>query len=70
MTDEEFEALRTSLRPRITDEFLATLVEAAKIDGWSNDFIETNRFVASVFEIAGKEMPDRLCPNSASYTKT
>lgn len=58
MNDEEYETLRAALRPRLTNEFLATLVEAAKIDGNSNDWIEIERFVQNTFDIAGKEAPE------------
>lgn len=46
-----------ALRPKLTDEFLSTLVEAAKIDGNGGDWPATLDFVRNVFAIAGKEMP-------------
>lgn len=58
MTDEEHEALCAKLRPRLTNEFLATLVEAARIDGHSTDWVELKGFLQNVFDIAGKEAPD------------
>lgn len=58
MNETQLAELQASLRPRLTDEFLATLAEAAKVDGWMTDYIETSRFVRNVFEMAGKEPPD------------
>lgn len=58
MTDEEFEQFEDALRPRLTDEFLATLVEAAKVDGNGSDWIETQNFVRNTFHLAGKEPPE------------
>lgn len=57
MADEEYEALRVNLRPRLTDEFLATLVEAARVDGNSSDWPATLDFVRNTFDVAGKDMP-------------
>lgn len=60
MTDAEYEALYSKIRPRLTDEFLATLVEAAKIDGNGGDWPATEEFVRNVFEIADKEPPEMV----------
>lgn len=56
MTDEEYKVLQAKLRPRLTDEFLATLVEAARVDG-DSDWNETQSFIQNVFEMAGKDVP-------------
>lgn len=58
MTDEQYQALENELRPRLTDEFLATLVEAAKIDGNGGDWPAIKDFVQNTFSIAGKPMPE------------
>jgi hypothetical protein len=47
-----------NLRPRLTDEFLSTLVEAAKVVGNSVDSVEMRYFVREVFSVAGKSMPE------------
>lgn len=57
LTDEQYADLESALRPRLTAEFLATLVEALRIDGHSSDFVETSAFVRNVFHIAGREPP-------------
>lgn len=44
-----------ALRPRLTDEFLATLVEAAELTMF--DYIEVDGFVSELFQLAGKEPP-------------
>ena len=51
-------------KARLTDEFLATLVEAARTVGWGVDYIEVMGFVAAVFARAGKTPPtdDELEP--------
>ena len=46
------------LKPILTDEFLKTLVEAAKIYGWAGDYIEVCQFIEDLYEVAGKEKPD------------
>lgn len=56
-TDEEKRALEEKLRPRLTDEFLATLADAAEIS--LGDQIAVDGFVIELFEIAGKEPPER-----------
>lgn len=65
MTDDEYEQFikqkEIDLKPRLTDEFLETLLEAAKIDGWSNDFSEIHSFVKNVFDMAGKELESFSC---------
>ena len=62
LTDEEYKKeevrLEKLLIPKITDEFLKTLVEAAKTYGWNGDHIETDRFVNYCFFLVGEECPD------------
>lgn len=55
MTYEEREA---KLKALLTDEFLNTLVEAAKTEGPFLDYHEVQDFVKSCFTIAGKPCPD------------
>jgi hypothetical protein len=57
------------LKPKLTDEFLATLVEAGKIDGWSTDYIETCSFIQSCFDMADKSTPsiEELEPYDLDY---
>lgn len=50
--------LENKLKPLLTDEFLSTLVRAAKTIGWSVDHQEVCAFVDYCFETAGKECPD------------
>lgn len=57
LTDDDHSNLESALRPRLTDEFLATLVEALRIDGHSSDFVETSAFVRNVSRIASREPP-------------
>lgn len=45
-----------ALRPKLTDEFLATLVEAYKISLF--DDFEVDGFISQLFQIAGKERPE------------
>lgn len=62
MDDKEYEKksseFEVELKPLLTDEFLATLIKAAKTCGWSVDHIETIHFVIECFDMAGKESPD------------
>ena len=58
MTDEEHEEMVAGLRPRLTDEFLATLVDAAEVSLF--DDIEVKGFIAQLFQIAGKRLPPHL----------
>lgn len=46
------------LRPRMTDEFLATLVELARVTGWENDHVEVHAFVSGAFELVDKTPPN------------
>ena len=49
------------LRPMLTDEFLSTLVLAARTVGWDVDHTETFQFVQECWDIAGRLrslMPD------------
>jgi hypothetical protein len=45
------------LKPKLTDEFLQTLVEAVHIVGWTVDAVETVAFLEEVFALAGKKAP-------------
>ena len=56
--EEEYLRRWNDLKSRITDEFLETLVEAARIEGWMSDYHETKSFVQNVFCNVGKEPPD------------
>jgi hypothetical protein len=52
-------ALKISeLKPLLSDEFLKTLAEAAKVCGWEVDHIETEHFVFWCFDVAGKDKPE------------
>jgi len=44
------------LKPELTDEFLATLVKAARTCGWDVDHSETYQFVRWCFNTAGKHI--------------
>lgn len=46
------------LKPLLTDEFLETLLVAARTCGWSVDLIEISSFVGWCYELAGKDEPD------------
>ncbi len=46
------------LKPQLTDEFLSTIVEAARVAGWIVDHIETISFVKYLYSIAEKACPD------------
>lgn len=46
------------LQPALTPEFLATLKEAAKVVGWSVDYIEVQQFVKEVHELANVPPPN------------
>jgi hypothetical protein len=48
-----------SLKPRLTDEFLATLVETAKCVGWGVDYTEVQNFVREVFHLAERPEPTK-----------
>ena len=62
MTDEEYEKeyerLKSELKPFLTEDFLKTLIKAAKTVGWSVDYIEVKSFVQSVFDIADVDWPE------------
>ncbi len=65
--DKLFERLSAAaeerLRPRLTDEFLETVREAAMVVGWRADFYEVDRFIRLLYAIAKKPAPD----NFSSY---
>jgi hypothetical protein len=52
--DIRAEELEEKLRPQLTDEFLDTLVQAARTCGWSSDHTETMSFVYWCYDIVGK----------------
>jgi len=60
-TDEDEDKKRHEaeelLKPKLTDEFLDTLVQAANTCNWSVDFIEAAYFVDWCFNVAGKPIP-------------
>lgn len=61
--DREYEqawrAAVDRIKPKLTPEFLATLVEVAKTYGWEGDYQEVGKFVAVVHaEYAGIPAPD------------
>lgn len=47
----------SGLKPRLTREFLDTLLEAGKICGWSVDYVEIKDFVRWCFEVADETIP-------------
>lgn len=55
MKEKEAEA---RLKPRLTGEFLDTLVVAVKTCGWTVDFVESSDFVEWCFDVAGKKSPE------------
>ena len=61
---EELSKLESDLKPRLTPDFLQTLVQAARTYGWSGDYTEIYDFVRWCEEIAGKEQskPEALEP--------
>ena len=58
MTDEEIQELEDKLRPKLSEDFLTTLVEAAKIHGNTGDWVAVKDFVRAQFHLAGKEPPE------------
>ena len=60
MMPEQFTQREKALIPRLTDEFLSTLLEAVRVDGWSSDYVETSQFVGNLFNLAQKEIPSDL----------
>lgn len=50
------------LKPLLTDEFLHTLAEAAKVCGWSVDHVGTCDFVRWCHEAAEKDFSPSLDP--------
>lgn len=53
----ELERQQALLPPELTDGFLATLIQAARVVGWSTDHIVVVEFVQACFGMAGKEPP-------------
>jgi len=52
MKDDHYEI---ELRPKLTDEFLATLAQAARTAGWSLDHTATAQFVDWCYDQAAME---------------
>jgi len=46
------------IKPKITDDFLSTLSELARIYGWTGDYGEIVNFVEDCFILAEKEKPN------------
>ena len=61
---EELSKLESDLKPRLTPDFLQTLVQAARTYGWSGDYTVVCEFVQWCEDIAGKEQskPEALEP--------
>jgi hypothetical protein len=59
---KESDRLDAELKPKLTDEFLSTLLQAVRTHGWSGDYVETFQFVQEMFDLAGKERPVPLEP--------
>lgn len=55
--DRRNQAKLDALKPLLTTEFLATLIEAAKTTAWDDDFAEVSNFVKRCHEISGVECP-------------
>jgi hypothetical protein len=49
-----------TLKPELTNEFLSTLTNAAKVCGWNVDHGETTQFVIWCHRIAGQPVPEDL----------
>jgi hypothetical protein len=60
--DRESARLEAELKPKLTDEFLSTLLQAVRTHGWSGDYVETFQFVQEMFDLAGKEPLGQLEP--------
>jgi len=51
--------LENEIKPILTDEFLSTLIKAARTCGWSVDHIETVHFINWCFNVVEKKQPER-----------
>ncbi|HEY5865364.1 MAG TPA: hypothetical protein VI542_07400 [Candidatus Tectomicrobia bacterium] len=60
--EEEIRVLEAKLKPQLTQEWLDTLVEAARTCGWTVDHGETMHFVRWCCDVAGAEPPASLEP--------
>jgi hypothetical protein len=58
----EDDRLKAELKSKLTDEFLATLLQAVRTHGWSGDYCETFDFVKDMFRLAGKDELPQLEP--------
>ena len=56
--EEQSAAKLAELKPRLTEEFLATLVECARVDGYGGDYMELHAFVGWCHDAAGAPYPD------------
>ncbi len=57
--EQAWQAAVDRIKPKLTPEFLATLVEVAKTYGWEGDYHEVGRFVEAVHtSYAGIPAPD------------
>lgn len=45
-----------AIKPKVTPEFIDTLVELARIFGWSSDYIEVMSFVRFCSNITGRTL--------------
>ena len=60
---KEHKRLEQELAPLLTDEFLDTLVKAARTCGhWEGDYWETVSFVQFCFDVAGKKLDCSMEP--------
>lgn len=55
--DKEILEAEELLKPKLTNDFLDTLVQAVNTCEWAVDFIESAQFVDWCFELAGKPLP-------------
>jgi len=47
-------------KKKLTDEFLETLIEAAKEIGWSVDLVEIADFIKECYSLADKDIPKKV----------
>ena len=56
--DIKYTKKEEELIPLLTASFLSTLVEAGKITGWSNDYVEIKNFIRDLFSLVCREPPN------------
>jgi hypothetical protein len=56
-SDELDKVAKTLLAPRLTDEFLLTILHAARVCGWEIDHVVTMDFVRWCYDVAEKSTP-------------